>query len=68
MTQIVGVNARPLKELVKQTYETAENCMRTNYYGIEQLSKALIPLLLLSNSARTVNVSSILGQLEVQNK
>nr|POE61931.1 salutaridine reductase [Quercus suber] len=64
MIQIVGVNARPLKELVKQTYETAENCMRTNYYGIKQLSKALIPLLLLSNSARIVNVSSILGQLE----
>nr|POF04344.1 salutaridine reductase [Quercus suber] len=61
---VIGENAKPLKELVQQTYETAENCLRTNYYGIKQLSKSLIPLLLLSNSARIVNVSSIAGQLK----
>ena len=66
MIQVIGENAKPLKELVQQTHETAENCLRTNYYGIKQLSKSLIPLLLLSNSARIVNVSSIAGQLEVQ--
>ncbi|KAK7830418.1 salutaridine reductase [Quercus suber] len=62
--EIVGINARPLKELIKQTYETSENCLRTNYYGIKQLNKALIPLLLLSGSARIVNVSSSVGQLK----
>ncbi|XP_023917436.1 salutaridine reductase [Quercus suber] len=62
--EVIGENAKPLKELVQQTYETAENCLRTNYYGIKQLSKSLIPLLLLSNSARIVNVSSIAGQLK----
>ncbi|KAK9992876.1 hypothetical protein SO802_022579 [Lithocarpus litseifolius] len=47
-----------------ETHETAENCLRTNYYGIKQLSKSFIPLLLLSNSARIVNVSSIAVQLK----
>ena len=63
---LLGANARPLKELVNQTYETAKNCLRTNYYGIKQLSKALIPLIQLSNSGRIVNVSSIIGQLKVK--
>ncbi|XP_030948141.1 (+)-neomenthol dehydrogenase-like [Quercus lobata] len=65
--QIFGPNAIPLKEIMKQTYQTAEDCLRTNYYGTKQVSKALIPLLLLSNSGRIVNVSSILGQLKVNN-
>ncbi|KAI8014829.1 (+)-neomenthol dehydrogenase [Camellia lanceoleosa] len=51
-------------EVIKQTYETAEGCLRTNYYGPKQLSQALIPLLQLSSSARIVNVSSGLGQLK----
>ncbi|KAF3949573.1 hypothetical protein CMV_024572 [Castanea mollissima] len=60
----IGPNAKPLKELIKQTYQTTENCLRTNYYGTKQVSKELIPLLQLSNSARIVNVSSGLGQLK----
>ena len=67
MIQIFGPNAIPLKEIMKQAYQTAEDCLRTNYYGTKQVSEALIPLLLLSNSGRIVNVSSILGQLKVQN-
>ncbi|XP_044487535.1 salutaridine reductase-like [Mangifera indica] len=54
-----------LKEIVKQTYESAENCLRTNYYGSKQVTKTLIPLLQQSNSARIVNVSSSLGQLKI---
>ena len=66
MQILLGANAGPLKELVSQTYETVKNCLRTNYYGIKQLSKALIPLIQLSNSGRIVNVSSIFGQLKVK--
>ncbi|GMY30268.1 salutaridine reductase-like isoform X2 [Fagus crenata] len=62
--QILGENAKPQKELVKQTYETSGNCLGTNCYGPKKMSKAFIPLLLLSSSPRIVNVSSILGQLK----
>ncbi|XP_023897350.1 salutaridine reductase [Quercus suber] len=63
--QLFGPNAIPLKEVIKQTYQTTEDCLRTNYYGAKQVSEALIPLLLLSNSGRIVNVSSALGQLKL---
>ncbi|KAM4070418.1 hypothetical protein ACB094_12G164200 [Castanea mollissima] len=62
---LLGPNAIPLKEVIKQTYQTTEDCLRTNYYGAKQVSEALIPLLLLSNSGRIVNVSSALGQLKL---
>ncbi|KAL7167493.1 hypothetical protein ACSBR2_038037 [Camellia fascicularis] len=62
--EIVGEKAEMAKKVIKQTYETAEGCLRTNYYGPKQLSQALIPLLQLSGSARIVNVSSGLGQLK----
>ena len=52
-------------QVLKQTYETAGDCLKTNYYGIKQLTEALIPLLQQSDSARIVNVSSELGQLRV---
>ncbi|XP_024169422.2 (+)-neomenthol dehydrogenase-like [Rosa chinensis] len=54
-----------LKEVLVQTYETAEDCLKTNYYGIKQLTEALLPLLQKSEAARIVNVSSALGQLRV---
>ncbi|KAK4573679.1 hypothetical protein RGQ29_031576 [Quercus rubra] len=63
--QLLGPKAIPLKEVIKQTYQTSEDCLRTNYYGSKQVSEALIPLLLLSNSGRIVNVSSALGQLKL---
>jgi len=65
MIKIAGASAGSLKKFLKQNYETATNCLRTNYYGIKLVSKELIPLLQLSNSARIINVSS-LGQLKVQ--
>lgn len=48
-----------------QTYELAEECLKTNYYGAKRTAEALIPLLQLSNSPRIVNVSSSMGQLKV---
>ncbi|XP_031259750.1 salutaridine reductase-like [Pistacia vera] len=62
--EILGENAHLVKQIMKQTYETAEGCLRTNYYGTKQVTEALIPLLLQSDSARIVNVSSALGQLK----
>ncbi|KAL8500079.1 hypothetical protein ACS0TY_019900 [Phlomoides rotata] len=46
-----------------ETLKAAEECIQTNYYGLKSLTKALIPLLQLSNSPRIVNVSSTLGSL-----
>ncbi|KAF8412290.1 hypothetical protein HHK36_000251 [Tetracentron sinense] len=46
------------KEISRQTYELAEECLKTNYYGTKIVTEALIPLLQLSNSPRIVNVSS----------
>ncbi|KAL6181918.1 hypothetical protein ACLB2K_048566 [Fragaria x ananassa] len=46
-----------------QTYETARDCLKTNYYGVKQLTEALVPLLQKSEAAGIVNVSSGLGQL-----
>ncbi|KAL6349547.1 hypothetical protein AAG906_034204 [Vitis piasezkii] len=53
-----------LKEIMKRTYEKAEECIRTNYYGTQRVTQSLLPLLQLSPSARIVNVSSLRGQLK----
>ncbi|RDX65880.1 (+)-neomenthol dehydrogenase [Mucuna pruriens] len=50
-------------EELTQTYEMVEKCLTTNYYGAKETTKAFLPLLQLSNSARIVNVSSRAGQL-----
>ncbi|KAK2650367.1 hypothetical protein Ddye_017856 [Dipteronia dyeriana] len=55
------------KELVTQTFETAEECLNTNYYGAKRMVETLAPVLQLSDSARIVNISSFLGLLEVNN-
>jgi len=54
------------KEITTQTYSLAEQCLETNYYGAKRMIEAFIPLLLLSDSARIINVSSGVGQLQVQ--
>ncbi|XP_056174289.1 salutaridine reductase-like [Syzygium oleosum] len=62
--KITGPQAKSMKEFMEQTYELAEKCLRTNYYGVKQVTAALLPLLQRSNSAKVVNVSSSLGQLQ----
>ncbi|PRQ17760.1 putative salutaridine reductase (NADPH) [Rosa chinensis] len=59
-----GSKAGDLKKHLEQTYERAEKCLKTNYYGIKQMSKATIRLLQKSGSPKMVNVSSIGGQLK----
>jgi hypothetical protein len=53
------------RKAMTQTYELAEECLQTNYYGAKITTESLLPLLKLSDSPRIVNVSSTLGQLEV---
>lgn len=60
-------NADLLKDILKQTYEKAEECVKTNYYGTKGVTEALLPLLQLSQSARIVNISSFYGQLKFIN-
>ncbi|XP_038977411.1 salutaridine reductase-like [Phoenix dactylifera] len=52
------------KEFLQETYEMAEECLKTNFYGTKDVTKALIPFLQSSYSGRVVNVSSTLGQLK----
>ena len=52
-------------KILTDTYELAEECLKTNYYGAKGMIEALLPILQLSNSPRIVNVSSSLGHLKV---
>ncbi|XP_024640757.1 (+)-neomenthol dehydrogenase [Medicago truncatula] len=47
-----------------ETYELAEKCLKTNFYGVERVTEALVPLLQLSTSPTIVNVSSRAGLLK----
>ncbi|XP_062090283.1 (+)-neomenthol dehydrogenase-like isoform X3 [Humulus lupulus] len=51
-------------EIMTQNYESAEECLKTNYYGAKATIEALLPLLQLSDSPRIVNVSSSIGLLQ----
>ncbi|XP_061340169.1 (+)-neomenthol dehydrogenase-like [Gastrolobium bilobum] len=53
-----------LRKAMTQTYELAEKCLQTNYYGAKRTTESLLPLLHLSDSPRIVNVSSTVGKLE----
>jgi (+)-neomenthol dehydrogenase len=53
------------KIVADQTYELAEDCLKTNYYGTKGMVEAFLPILQLSNSPRIVNVSSSMGHLQV---
>ncbi|XP_054784007.1 (+)-neomenthol dehydrogenase-like [Prosopis cineraria] len=51
-------------KVLTETYELAEECIRTNYYGPKEMCKALIPLLEVSDSPKIVNVCSTYGKLQ----
>ncbi|XP_010251641.1 PREDICTED: (+)-neomenthol dehydrogenase-like isoform X1 [Nelumbo nucifera] len=51
--------------VIQQTYEKAEECLNTNYYGCKRVTEALLPLLQHSvTGARIVNVSSLRSELK----
>ncbi|XP_028051443.1 short-chain dehydrogenase/reductase 2b-like isoform X3 [Camellia sinensis] len=64
LNQIVSSNVKGEK-FMEQSYEMGEACLGTNYYGVKLVTEEFIPLLQLSDSAKIVNVSSTLGQLEL---
>ncbi|KAF3441300.1 hypothetical protein FNV43_RR15213 [Rhamnella rubrinervis] len=47
----------------EQSYELAEECLKTNYYGAKGMIEQLLPLLQLSDSPTIANVSAPLGML-----
>ncbi|ONI22977.1 hypothetical protein PRUPE_2G161800 [Prunus persica] len=52
-------------EMLTQTYELTEECIKTNYYGTKKMTKTFLPLLQLSDSPRVVNISSGRGRLKL---
>ncbi|KAL2945589.1 (+)-neomenthol dehydrogenase [Bienertia sinuspersici] len=63
-TWISGKAANLLQGVMRTTYEKAEECFNTNYYGTKRVTEALLPLLKLSTiGARIVNISSLRGEL-----
>ena len=62
---LITVQEAHWSKVTIETYELAVECLQINYYGAKRTAEALIPLLQLSNSPRIVNVSSIMGKLEV---
>ncbi|KAM1873167.1 hypothetical protein ACFX13_007033 [Malus domestica] len=63
--QLSGKAVNQIQCAIKYTYEKAEECLNTNYYGVKRLTEALLPLLQLSTlGARIVNVSSLRSELK----
>ncbi|XP_071692118.1 salutaridine reductase-like [Rutidosis leptorrhynchoides] len=63
-SEIKEGKAKQNKKVVIQTFEGAQKCLFTNYYGAKHVTQSLLPLLLKSSSPRLVNISSKLGKLE----
>ncbi|KAI7734831.1 hypothetical protein M8C21_030673, partial [Ambrosia artemisiifolia] len=61
--QVIDAKGNIPREILEETYEMAEECVQTNYYGARMVAEALLPLLQLSKSPRIVNVSSSYGLL-----
>ncbi|CAA2969344.1 short-chain dehydrogenase reductase 2b-like [Olea europaea subsp. europaea] len=63
-TWLAGKAVNLVQDVMKTTYEKAKECLDTNYYGVKNVTEALLPLLQLSTSgARIVNVSSLRSEL-----
>ncbi|KAL8207798.1 hypothetical protein R6Q57_007210 [Mikania cordata] len=63
-SEVIDEKAKQVKKTIKQTFEGAQKCLETNYYGAKHVTQALLTLLLKSTSPRLVNISSKLGKLE----
>ncbi|XP_004295129.1 PREDICTED: (+)-neomenthol dehydrogenase-like [Fragaria vesca subsp. vesca] len=64
-TWLSGQAVNKIQGCIKHTYDKAEECLNTNYYGVKRVTEALLPLLKLSTAgARIVNVSSLRSELK----
>ncbi|XP_059315022.1 short-chain dehydrogenase/reductase 2b-like isoform X2 [Lycium ferocissimum] len=61
---LAGKAVNAIQVAMKTTYESAKLCLDTNYYGVKNVTEALLPLLRNSSSARIVNVSSLRSELK----
>ncbi|KAK1267615.1 Salutaridine reductase [Acorus gramineus] len=50
-------------DILVEPYNMAEDCLKTNFYGVKHVTEALLSLLHLSDSPRIVNISSLYGLL-----
>ncbi|KAK6164034.1 hypothetical protein DH2020_000898 [Rehmannia glutinosa] len=63
-TWLAGKAVNMVQDVMKTTYDTAKECIDTNYYGVKNVTEALLPLLQCSTlGARIVNVSSLRSEL-----
>ncbi|XP_010523034.1 PREDICTED: (+)-neomenthol dehydrogenase [Tarenaya hassleriana] len=53
-----------IAEIMSDTYEIVEECIRINYYGVKGMCEAMAPLLQSSDSPRIVSIASSMGKLE----
>ncbi|BAS79983.1 Os02g0640600 [Oryza sativa Japonica Group] len=49
---------------LQQNYEMAKECLEINFYGTKDVTDCLMPLLLLSNSGKVINLTSKISQLQ----
>ena len=67
--QIKGMDAFQMAEWMRKqsrpTSDAAKAGIQTNYYGMKNVTDALLPLLQASSDGRVVNVSSDFGLLRV---
>ncbi|KAK4780123.1 hypothetical protein SAY87_016229 [Trapa incisa] len=65
---LAGKVANLVQGVIKHTYQSAELCLNTNYYGVKRVTEALLPLLQLSPSgARSIpneKTRKVLGDLD----
>lgn len=63
-TWLAGKAVNMIQDVMKTTYDSAKSCLDTNYYGVKNVTEALLPLLRRSTlGARIVNVTSLRGEL-----
>ncbi|XP_051142337.1 (+)-neomenthol dehydrogenase-like [Andrographis paniculata] len=61
---LAGKAVNLVQDVMITTYKTAKECLDTNYYGVKNVTEALLPLLQRSlTGARIVNVSSLRSEL-----
>ncbi|KAL6502271.1 hypothetical protein OROHE_024699 [Orobanche hederae] len=63
-TWLAGKAVNLIQDVMKTTYDSAKECLDTNYYGVKKVTESLLPSLQQSTlGARIVNVSSLRSEL-----
>ncbi|KAL6524284.1 hypothetical protein OROGR_016718 [Orobanche gracilis] len=63
-TWLAGKAVNLIQDVMTTTYDSAKQCLDTNYYGVKRVTESLLPCLQRSTlGARIVNVSSLRSEL-----